>query len=149
MTQLNTPYPSTAYITGFLRSRGFDAVQEDLALALVLKLFSVDGLHALHACIAAIPTERRRPLVTAFHDQFERYVATIGATVAFLQGRDATLAHRIGGRAFLPEGPRFASLDVFIDDDGGDPLAWAFGEHGLARPARRRPRPAGRRRRHR
>ena len=32
MTQLNTPYPSTAYLTGFLRSRGVDAVQEDLAL---------------------------------------------------------------------------------------------------------------------
>ena len=27
MTQLNTPYPSTAYLTGFLRSRGVDAVQ--------------------------------------------------------------------------------------------------------------------------
>ncbi len=43
MTQLNTPYPSTAYLTGFLRSRGIDAVQEDLALALVLKLFSAEG----------------------------------------------------------------------------------------------------------
>ena len=32
MTQLNTPYPSTAYLTGFLRSRGVSAVQEDLAL---------------------------------------------------------------------------------------------------------------------
>ena len=32
MTQLNTPYPSTAYLTGFLRSRGVTAVQEDLAL---------------------------------------------------------------------------------------------------------------------
>ena len=28
MTQLNTPYPSTAYLTGFLRSRGVDAVQD-------------------------------------------------------------------------------------------------------------------------
>ena len=35
MTQLNTPYPSAPYLTGFLRSRGVDAVQEDLALALV------------------------------------------------------------------------------------------------------------------
>ena len=34
MTQLNTPYPSTAYLTGFLRSRGVCAEQEDLALAL-------------------------------------------------------------------------------------------------------------------
>ena len=41
MTQLNTPYPSTAYLTGFLRSQGVDAVQEDLALALVLALGDV------------------------------------------------------------------------------------------------------------
>ena len=140
MTQLNTPYPSTAYITGFLRSRGFGAVQEDLALALVLSLFSVAGLHAVRACIAAIPPGRRTPLVTAFDEQFDRYAATIGATIAFLQGRDATLAHRIGGRAFLPEGPRFAALDVFIDpnedDDGGDPLAWAFGALGAQDRAR-------------
>jgi len=47
MTQLNTPYPSTAYITGFLRSRGFDAVQDDLALKLVLRLFSAKGLTAI------------------------------------------------------------------------------------------------------
>ena len=40
MTQLNTPYPSTAYLTGFLRSRGILAVQEDLALALVLNFFT-------------------------------------------------------------------------------------------------------------
>ena len=40
MTQLNTPYPSTAYLTGFLRSRGVTAFQEDLALALVLRLLS-------------------------------------------------------------------------------------------------------------
>ncbi|KAG1467515.1 hypothetical protein G6F57_012976 [Rhizopus arrhizus] len=38
MTQLNTPYPSTAYLTGFLRSRDVTAYQEDLALALVLRL---------------------------------------------------------------------------------------------------------------
>ena len=38
MTQLNTPYPATAYLTGFLRSRGIAAVQEDLALALALAL---------------------------------------------------------------------------------------------------------------
>lgn len=44
MTQLNTAYPSSAYLTGFLRSRGFDARQEDLALELVLRLLSSTGL---------------------------------------------------------------------------------------------------------
>jgi len=136
MTQLNTPYPSTAYLTGFLRSRGFDAVQEDLALALVLELFSVAGLHQVRACIEAIPEERRTAHVNAFHDHFDRYLATIEPVLAFLQGRDSTLAHRICSRAFLPEGSRFATLDVYVDDDGGDPLAWAFGALGLQDRAR-------------
>ena len=47
MTQLNTPYPSTAYLTGFLRSRSVDARQEDLALGLVLRLLSREGLAAI------------------------------------------------------------------------------------------------------
>ena len=55
MTQLNTPYPSTAYLTGFLRSRGVHAVQEDLALALILKLLSRAGLLALGEVVAALP----------------------------------------------------------------------------------------------
>jgi radical SAM superfamily enzyme YgiQ (UPF0313 family) len=136
MTQLNTPYPSTAYITGFLRSRGFNAVQEDLALALVLSLFSRDGLQQVRDVIHASPAAKRTPLAQAFDEQFDRYTATITAAISFLQGRDATLAHRIGSRAFLPEGPRFASLDVYVDDDGGDPLAWAFGALGAQDRAR-------------
>ncbi len=139
MTQLNTPYPSTAYLTGFLRSRGVDAVQEDLALALVLELFSNEGLHAVRERIHALPLAQRTPLVTAFDADFARYAATIGPTIAFLQGRDATVAHRIVTRSFLPEGPRFASLDVYIDPDdpeGGDPLAWAFGALGQQDRAR-------------
>jgi radical SAM superfamily enzyme YgiQ (UPF0313 family) len=136
MTQLNTPYPSTAYLTGFLRSRGIAAVQEDLALALVLKLFSSDGLLAMRARIEALPERRRSPLVKAFYEQFDRYVATIAPTICFLQGRDSTLGYRICGRAFLPEGPRFDSLDIYVGEDGGDPLAWAFGALGMQDRAR-------------
>jgi radical SAM superfamily enzyme YgiQ (UPF0313 family) len=139
MTQLNTPYPSTAYLTGFLRSRGFAAVQEDLALALVLRLLSRDGLRALHACIRALPAKQRTPRVQAFEREFERYLATIEAAVAFLQGRDPSVEHRIAGRNFLPEGPRFAPLEAYVDphdEAGGDPLAWAFGALGVTDRAR-------------
>lgn len=136
MTQLNTPYPSTAYLTGFLRSRAVDAVQEDLALALVLKLLSAEGLTQVRAQIDAMPEASRSPMLHVFIDQFDRYLATIGPTIAFLQGRDPTLGHRIAGRGFLPEGPRFDSLDVYIDEDGGDPLAWAFGALGMQDRAR-------------
>lgn len=131
MTQLNTPYPSTAYLTGFLRSRGITAVQEDLALALVLQLLSPEGLRAVAEKVAALPAKKHSPAVQAFAAQRDRYLATIAPTIAFLQGRDTTLAHRIVGRNFLPEGPRFATLDVYVDDEGGDPLGWAFGALGL------------------
>ena len=136
MTQLNTPYPSTAYLTGFLRSRGVAAVQDDLALALVLALFSPEGLLSVRAEIDALPPAQRSARVAAFDDAFDRYHATIAPALAFLQGRDPTLGHRICSRAFLPEGPRFESLDVYIDDDGGDPLAWAFGALGVQDRAR-------------
>ena len=136
MTQLNTPYPSTAYLTGFLRSRAVHAVQEDLALALILRLLSADGLREVHACVAALPAAQRSAGVVAFDAGLSRYLATIDPTIAFLQGADSTLAHRICSRTFLPEGPRFASLDVYADDDGADPMAWAFGALGLHDRAR-------------
>ncbi|HSC78717.1 MAG TPA: B12-binding domain-containing radical SAM protein [Chitinolyticbacter sp.] len=139
MTQLNTPYPSTAYLTGFLRKQGVPAFQADLALELVLALLSRDGLAQLLDHCAELPKRQRSPAVKAFLAQYERYAATITAAIAFLQGRDPTMAHRIASRSFLPEGPRFASLDTYVDPDepyGGDPLAWAFGALGLQDRAR-------------
>lgn len=131
MTQLNTPYPSTAYLTGFLRSRNIAAVQEDLALALVLRLLSVTGLEQVALKIELIKPSQRSLSLQAFVQQKKRYLSTIQAVIAFLQGRDSTLAHRIVSRQYLPEGPRFAALDAYVDDETGDPLGWAFGALGM------------------
>ena len=142
MTQLNTPYPSTAYLTGFLRSRGVYAVQEDLALALILQLLSAAGLLSVLTHIRAAAAPARSARVLAFEDQAERYLATIAPTIAFLQGRDSTLAHRIGSRAFLPEGARFLTLDAYegaagpAGEPSADPMAWAFGALGVQDRAR-------------
>ena len=136
MTQLNTPYPSTAYLTGFLRSRGVPAFQEDLALALVLHLLSRDGLGSLLDSAQAVPEAKRSDTLHTFINEHARYLSTIDRIIAFLQGRDSTLAHRINTRAYLPEGPRFATLDAYPDDESGDPLSWAFGSLGLQDRAR-------------
>jgi hypothetical protein len=138
MTQLNTPYPSTAYLTGFLRSRGVDAVQEDLALALVLRLLSPAGLLQLRDAVRALPGPRQTKQTRHFAEHFARYEATAGRVIGFLQGQDPTLAHRIATRAFLPEGERFQSLGVYDElyPDDADPLAWAFGALGLQDRAR-------------
>ena len=136
MTQLNTPYPSTAYLTGFLRSRGVNAVQEDLALKLVLNLFTAQGLEDVKVRALLLPEAERSASVNFFLDFFERYAHTIEPTIAFLQGKDSTLSHRIAGRGFLPEGPRFAALDAYDDSESGDPLSWAFGALGQQDRAR-------------
>ena len=77
MTQINTPYPSTAYLTGFLRSRGVDAVQEDLALALVLRLLSKAGLDAIRAAVERLPESQRTATVDYFVAEFDRYRASV------------------------------------------------------------------------
>ncbi len=139
MTQLNTPYPSTAYLTGFLRSRGIAAVQADLALGVVLRLLSRPGLQAIAQAARAV----RKPSATVRHflEHQPRHQAAIEPVIRFLQGRDPTLAHRINSRAFLPEGPRFAGIEAYADGvagetGDGDPLGWAFGALGLQDRAR-------------
>ena len=141
MTQLNTPYPSTAYLTGFLHSRGFAATQVDLALSLVLELLSSRGLRELAETIESAGRgrggrKRRAPQTAHFLRHLPAYLATIDPVIGFLQGRDPTLAHRIVSRQFLPEGSRFESLQVFDAGGGEDPLAWAFGALGTQDRAR-------------
>jgi radical SAM superfamily enzyme YgiQ (UPF0313 family) len=133
MTQLNTPYPSTAYLTGFLRSRGFKAEQADLSIALALELLSVKGMHAIHGQISGLRRDQHTPATRFFAEHFESYCTTISPAIRFLQGRDPSVAHRIASRHYLPEGPRFTSLEQYIDSQQGegDALGWAFGALGL------------------
>ena len=137
MTQLNVPYPATAYLTGFLRERGFAAMQDDLALKLVLELFSPAGLDAVRTAVDALPGKKKPRSIRHFIQHFDAYRATIAPAVRFLQGRDATLATRIASRGFLPEGPRFSQAFAnYGEDDGSDPLGWAFGALGVQDRAR-------------
>ena len=126
LTQLNTPYPATAYIKGFLKGRGYDVAQADLGLALVLRLFSVDGLKRVFAEIEAgdfsLSDNAKRMLRLQ-----NRYLTTIAPVVRFLQNKDLTLAPRICHGRFLPEASRF--------DNVAD-LETAFGTMGLTDQAR-------------
>ena len=46
-TQLNTPYPASAYLKGFLNTKGIASVQWDLGIEVILELFSSKGLSDL------------------------------------------------------------------------------------------------------
>src|ERR1700722_2132332 len=93
MTQLNTPYPSTAYLTGFLRSRGFEADQADLSIALALKLLSEQGVQAINRQVSALSRKQHSAATGFFAEHVESYLTTISPVIRFLQGRDASVAH--------------------------------------------------------
>ena len=142
MTQLNTPYPATAYLTGFLRQHaarlGLEVAQADAALELFLRRVLPRGAPARARRAggargrAAHDGDPPPPSIAWFLAHGERYVATVDPVVRFLQGRDPALALRIAGRELLPEGPRFAALAEGPGADDDDPLAWAFGGLGVA-----------------
>ncbi|HET7504961.1 MAG TPA: B12-binding domain-containing radical SAM protein [Kofleriaceae bacterium] len=136
MTQLNTPYPATAYLTGFLRQHearlGLEVGQADAALELFLRVFSRAGLARVRDALSAPAADDAPPSVAGFLAHGERYVATVEPCVRFLQGRDPAFALRVIGRELLPEGPRFAAIDEGPGADDDDALGWAFGGLGVA-----------------
>jgi radical SAM superfamily enzyme YgiQ (UPF0313 family) len=118
-TQLNTPYPATAYLKGFLNTKGITSFQADLGIEVTLELFSKKGLTALfgQANATTILSANTKRIFSLQND----YINTIDAVINFLQGNNSTLAHLICKRGFLPEAGRFAQLDD---------LKWAFGNMG-------------------
>ncbi|SMO74717.1 Radical SAM superfamily enzyme YgiQ, UPF0313 family [Flavobacterium resistens] len=122
-TQLNTPYPATAYIKGFLNTKNIESAQADLGIDVILELFSKKGLLDLFQVSSfrfqvnsEISDNSKR--IFALQDE---YVKTIDPVIQFLQGKNPTLALQICQEDFLPEASRFAQLEE---------LDWAFGTMG-------------------
>lgn len=110
MVQINTPYPATAYLKGFLESRfapeEVTAVQADPALELVLRLFTPEKLRALKKAIGKPKT----PELEFFLDAYDDYESNVLTAVSYLQGGAREQEARIAARDLLPEGPRFQGL---------------------------------------
>ena len=106
LTQLNTPYPSITYLTGFLQSRNVHVEQADLGIEMVLRLFSADGLRSvfkqLHNNTDSLPKEALQMIKAEHH-----YLEMIGPVISFLQGHSPDLAARLVQSGVLPQGPRF------------------------------------------
>ena len=119
-TQLNTPYPATAYLKGFFNTKNIQTVQADFGIEVILALFNQDGLKHLFETIEKkeLTLSENATRIIALKD---RYIYTIDQVVQFLQGKQNTLAHSICTRKFLPEANRFNQIDD---------LKWAFGSMG-------------------
>lgn len=134
MTQLNTPYPATAYLTGFLKQQGYAVAQRDLAIELILNILSRTGLESLFSQIethyASIDDEDLPDSIHHFLANYDQYYQCIDAVIRFLQGKDPSLALRIASRRFLPQGPQFEVL-YQMEEMNADVLKQAFGLLGV------------------
>ncbi|BAP31763.1 Fe-S oxidoreductase [Chryseobacterium sp. StRB126] len=119
-TQLNTPYPATAYIKGFLNTKNISSYQMDLGIDVILELFSKGGLQKVFS--KEIDLQSASENTQRIYALREEYLKTIDQVIPFLQGKSPTLARQICSMNFLPEASRFNQLDD---------MEFAFGNMGL------------------
>lgn len=120
-TQLNTPYPASAYLKGFLNTKSISCFQMDLGIEVILDIFSRESLRSL------FESAKKQNTITSDNCKRifalkENYINTIDQVVLFLQGNSPTLARQICSGNFLPEANRFSELED---------LEWAFGSMGI------------------
>ncbi len=119
-TQLNTPYPATAYIKGFLNTKNISSYQIDLGIEVILQLFSKEGIQNIFSKDIDLKniSENSQRIFTLR----DEYIKTVDQVILFLQNKNPTLARQICSMNFLPEASRFNQLDD---------MEFAFGNMGL------------------
>tara|TARA_R110002020_G_scaffold184120_1_gene380925 strand:+ start:2489 stop:4684 length:2196 start_codon:yes stop_codon:yes gene_type:complete len=120
-TQLNTPYPATAYLKGFLNTKQLSSHQMDLGMEVILQLFSQKGLRSIFGFAqenSGIASDNGKRIFALR----QRYLQTIESVISFLQGSNDSFARQICTPDYLPQASRFDQLDD---------LEWAFGTMGL------------------
>ena len=120
-TQLNTPYPATPYLKGFLNTKKINSFQMDLGIEVILAIFCKKGLQKVFE--RAFKNEN----ITSYNSQRiytlqDEYLSKIDAVISFLQGNNKTFARQICTVNFLPKALKFEQLDD---------LDWAFGSMGI------------------
>ncbi len=119
-TQLNTPYPATAYLKGFLNTKNISSFQMDLGIEVILEIFSKKGLEKMFQVSSSrFQVDENCQRIYALNQD---YIQTIDAVIDFLQGKNPTLARQICSGNFLPEASRFEQLDD---------MEYAFGTMGM------------------
>lgn len=110
--QMNTAYPATSGLKGFLQEKGFNVAQLDLSIECLLKIFSSDGLKRL---FHEVKHQKHSANALKIIKLKERYLENIDAVISFLQNNDASFAQTIMG-GILPEAGRFKMQKSLIEN---------------------------------
>ncbi|TDU34263.1 radical SAM superfamily enzyme YgiQ (UPF0313 family) [Gelidibacter sediminis] len=118
-TQLNTAYPASAYLKGFLEEHGVSVAHSDLSIELFTSIFTGDFLRSVFLEAKALKNFHY-PKVSKLKTF---YITRVDEVIKFLQKQDIKTAHRILEPGFLPMGHRLEQVNTAIE--------WAAGEIGI------------------
>ena len=118
LTQLNTPYPATMHLQGFLRTQHIEVEQMDLSIELINTLFTAENLKSIFSLLEDKKLSKQHRILCQ-HDSF--YIRNIEPVMRFLGGHDSSLAVKFAQLEYWPVNKRLPSADD---------LEWAFGTLG-------------------
>lgn len=118
-TQLNTAYPATAYLKGFLEEKEIAVAHCDLSIELFTSVFTSDFLSAIFQEAEDLENYHY-PEVS---EMKELYISRVDVVIGFLQKQKIETAHKILEADFLPSGHRLVKVNTEIK--------WADGELGV------------------
>lgn len=118
-TQLNTAYPATAYLKGFLEVHDISVPHCDLSIELFTAVFKSDFLRTIFEEAKALDNDNY-PEVSKMKSL---YISRVDTVIAFLQKHDIETAHKIIRANFLPQGHRLKHVNTQIE--------WAVGDIGI------------------
>lgn len=115
-TQLNTPYPSTGYLKGFLESKGIKTDQADLSIELFTSIFTKEFLSEAFE-------EAQQHDEIDFKEVFdnkEMYTSRVEEVISFLQSATIEVARQFVSPNYFPKGHRISKINPTISWEEGD-----------------------------
>lgn len=115
-TQLNTAYPATAYLKGFLEEHDVSVSHCDLSIELFTSVFTSDFLRSIFQEAEDLGNDHFPHL----REMKEQYISRVDIVIGFLQKHDIETANRILESDFLPIGHRLENVNTDIKWEAGD-----------------------------
>ncbi len=129
LVQLNSPYPSGAYLSAFFKEFGHNAFWHDLSIELYYSIFSKKGLTKLFALSEkdalklADNSEKQGDWNTAFN--LRRYISTKDAWIKWIDVINAVLCGKAREKEhqflFSPYAPRGSRMENFLSTISHEP----------------------------
>jgi radical SAM superfamily enzyme YgiQ (UPF0313 family) len=118
-TQLNTAYPATAYLKGFLDEHEISVTHCDLSIELFTSIFTSNFLRS----IFQEADDLENYSYPEISEMKELYISRVDLVIGFLQKQTIVTANKILEPDFLPRGHRLLNVNTGIK--------WEVGEIGV------------------